>query len=101
MLSRKALLESAAARAESQPSSRAALCFCFDPRGVAVSPSLIIQQAPTDAADYGRSLYARLNDWDQQGFDELWLETPPLTPEWEAVWDRLRRASHRDSSAAT
>ncbi|MGA0013254.1 MAG: L-threonylcarbamoyladenylate synthase [Burkholderiaceae bacterium] len=101
MLSRKALLESAAARAKSQPSSRAALCFCFDPTGVAASPSLIIQQAPTDAADYGRSLYARLNDWDQQGFDELWLETPPLTPEWEAVWDRLRRASHRDSSAAT
>ena len=101
MLSRKALLESAAARAQSKPSSRAALCFCFDPTGVAASPSLIIQQAPTDAADYGRSLYARLNDWDQQGFDELWLETPPLTPEWEAVWDRLRRASHRDSSAAT
>ncbi|MFZ9162656.1 MAG: Sua5 family C-terminal domain-containing protein, partial [Burkholderiaceae bacterium] len=107
MLSRQALLSHCDMKKASQqamPSgqvSRATLCFCFDPTGVPASPSLIIEQAPTNAADYGRSLYARLNDWDQQGFDELWLETPPLTPEWEAVWDRLRRASHRDSSAAT
>jgi L-threonylcarbamoyladenylate synthase len=107
MLSRQALLSHCDMKKASQqtmPSgqvSRATLCFCFDPTGVPASPSLIIEQAPTNAADYGRSLYARLNDWDQQGFEELWLETPPLTPEWEAVWDRLRRASHRDSSAAT
>ncbi len=107
MLSRPALLSKCDARKASQQTllagqvSRAALCFCFDPTGVTASPGLTIQQAPANAADYGRSLYARLNDWDQQGFDELWLETPPLTPEWEAVWDRLRRASHRDSLAAT
>ena len=106
MLSRQALLSRCQARLALQQTlptgqvSPATLCFCFNQTGVPASPRLIIQQAPTNAADYGRSLYARLNDWDQQGFDELWLETPPLTPEWEAVWDRLRRASHRDSSPA-
>ncbi|MGA0187071.1 MAG: Sua5 family C-terminal domain-containing protein, partial [Burkholderiaceae bacterium] len=41
-----------------------------------------------------QQLYARLNDWDQAGFDEIWLERPPETRDWEAVMDRLRRASH-------
>ena len=98
MLSRQALLESAVARAASplHPSSRPTLCFSFYPAAIPVSPGLLIEQAPMDAAAYGCSLYARLNDWDQQGFDELWLEAPPVTPDWEAIWDRLRRASFRD-----
>ena len=104
MLSRQALLQRCDARRASQQgmttsgASGNTLCFCFEPQAVCPSPGLILEQAPMDAADYGRSLYARLNDWDQQGFDELWLEAPPLKPEWEAVWDRLRRASHRDST---
>jgi L-threonylcarbamoyladenylate synthase len=104
MLSRQALSQQSDARKLSQQGlstgkvSGSTLCFCFEPQAVRPSPGLILEQAPMDAADYGRSLYARLNDWDQQGFDELWLETPPLTPEWEAVWDRLRRASFRDGS---
>jgi L-threonylcarbamoyladenylate synthase len=106
ILSRQALLARCDARKVSQSgrstgeASRDTLCFCFEPQAVCPSSGLIIEQAPMDAADYGRSLYARLNDWDQQGFDELWLEAPPLSPEWEAVWDRLRRAAFRDGASA-
>lgn len=52
-----------------------------------------IEQAPHDATAYGRALYARLNDWDTQGFALLGFERPPQTPDWEAVQDRLRRAA--------
>jgi L-threonylcarbamoyladenylate synthase len=52
-----------------------------------------IEQAPKDATAYGRALYARLNDWDTQGFALLGFERPPQTPDWEAVHDRLRRAA--------
>lgn len=107
MLSRPALSQQSNARRISQQGtstsegSRKTLCFCFEPQAVCPSPGLILERAPMDAADYGRSLYARLNDWDQQGFDELWLEAPPLTPEWEAVWDRLRRAAFRDGASTS
>lgn len=100
ILSRQALLERCHARGmSSQGRRQSTLCFCLDPADIPNSPGLVMVQAPIQAADYGRSLYARLNDWDQQGFDELWLEAPPVTPEWEAVWDRLRRAAFRDSAS--
>ena len=51
-------------------------------------------RAPAQPQAYGQQLYARLNDWDQAGFDEIWLERPPETHDWEAVMDRLQRASH-------
>lgn len=99
ILSRQAMLARCDARQASPQPDRSTLCFCFDSGGMPRGSGLIIEQAPTDAVDYGRSLYARLNDWDQQGFDELWLEAPPVTPEWEAVWDRLRRAAFRDGAS--
>ena len=57
-------------------------------------PRVELLPAPAQAQAYGQQLYARLNDWDQAGFDEIWLERPPATRDWEAVMDRLRRASH-------
>lgn len=56
--------------------------------------SVEVLRAPAQPQAYGQQLYARLNDWDQAGFDEIWLERPPETREWEAVMDRLQRASH-------
>jgi L-threonylcarbamoyladenylate synthase len=100
LLSRQVLLDQCDAKRASEQSNQMTLCFCFDSGDIPRKPGLVVEQAPVDAADYGRSLYARLNDWDQQGFEELWLEAPPLTPEWEAVWDRLRRAAFRDGASA-
>ena len=51
--------------------------------------------APEQSADYARALYANLRTLDERGADEIWIESPPDGPEWVAVNDRLRRATHR------
>ena len=51
--------------------------------------------APVDSAAYTRELYASLRMLDRIGADEIWIEAPPAGPDWVAVNDRLRRATHR------
>jgi len=51
--------------------------------------------APVDSAAYTRELYASLRMLDRLGADEIWIEAPPEGPDWVAVNDRLRRATHR------
>ena len=50
------------------------------------------QQAtqPTTAA---HDLFAVLRDLDARGVQQIWVELPPDTPEWEGVRDRLQRAA--------
>jgi L-threonylcarbamoyladenylate synthase len=50
-------------------------------------------QMPSEPGAYGVSLYASLHRLDAQNPDRIAVERPPTTPEWEAVWDRLRKAS--------
>lgn len=52
-----------------------------------------------DADEYGRQLYAALRDLDASGLELIVVEPPPREPRWEAVWDRLRRATHSWASA--
>jgi hypothetical protein len=47
-----------------------------------------------DPAQYGRSLYAALHTCDELGVTTILVEAPPRGPAWDAVHDRLRRASH-------
>ena len=47
---------------------------------------------PSDAEAYARKLYGALRELDTAGCEALLIETPPDTPEWAAVLDRLRRA---------
>jgi L-threonylcarbamoyladenylate synthase len=51
--------------------------------------------APGHDAAYAQSLYANLRALDALAADEIWIEAPPDGPEWGAVRDRLRRATHR------
>jgi L-threonylcarbamoyladenylate synthase len=51
--------------------------------------------APAHDAAYAHELYANLRALDAQAADEIWIEAPPDGPEWSAVRDRLRRATHR------
>ena len=46
-----------------------------------------------DAAATAQQLFAVLREFDAQGARLIWIETPPDTPEWEAVRDRLQRAA--------
>ena len=48
---------------------------------------------PADAEAYGRGLYAALRELDASGCDSIVVQPPPQEPQWEAVWDRLRRAT--------
>jgi len=47
---------------------------------------------PRDPHGYARKLYAALRELDTAGCDEILIETPPESPEWAAVRDRLKRA---------
>lgn len=51
--------------------------------------------APAHDAAYAHDLYANLRALDARAADEIWIEAPPDGPEWSAVRDRLRRATHR------
>lgn len=53
-----------------------------------------VQRAlPTDAVSYAAALYDALHVLDDAGLDCLVVAAPPQTTEWQAIWDRLRRAS--------
>ena len=43
---------------------------------------------------YAHNLYAHLRAMDTAGCDLILIESPPQTPEWEGINDRLRRAAH-------
>jgi L-threonylcarbamoyladenylate synthase len=52
-----------------------------------------MRRMPDDPAETARQLFAVLREFDATGVKLIWVETPPDTPEWEGVRDRLRRAS--------
>lgn len=57
------------------------------------SAQVVCRPMPQDAATAAQELFAALRDFDTQGVRLIWIETPPDTPEWEGVRDRLQRAS--------
>lgn len=50
-------------------------------------------QMPGSPVVYGAVLYGELHRMDDEGFKTIVIEEPPRDPGWEAVRDRLRRAS--------
>jgi L-threonylcarbamoyladenylate synthase len=57
------------------------------------SEKVVRRRMPDDAAETARQLFAVLREFDAQGMQLIWVETPPDSPEWEGVRDRLQRAS--------
>lgn len=68
------------------PESAAGLVF-----GAPANPQQI--RMPSEPQAYGAMLYAALRRLDLLGVAEICVETPPTGDAWEAVHDRLRRAS--------
>ncbi len=60
---------------------------------LAVSLTAVESAVP---ASYAHSLYANLRRLDATGADLILIETPPDTPGWAGVMDRLRRATRSD-----
>jgi L-threonylcarbamoyladenylate synthase len=57
------------------------------------STKVLRRRMPDDAAETARQLFAVLREFDAQGARLIWVETPPDTPEWAGVRDRLQRAA--------
>lgn len=57
------------------------------------SQRVLLRRMPDDAVATAHQLFAVLREFDAQGVKLIWVETPPATPEWEGVRDRLQRAS--------
>jgi L-threonylcarbamoyladenylate synthase len=50
-------------------------------------------QLPADPRECAARLYALLHELDAQGWGYIAIETPPETPQWAGILDRLRRAA--------
>lgn len=57
------------------------------------SARIILRRMPDDAAAAAQQLFAALRGFDDAGVRLIWIETPPDTPAWEGVRDRLQRAA--------
>jgi L-threonylcarbamoyladenylate synthase len=57
------------------------------------SAKVLRRRMPDDAQETARQLFAVLREFDAQGVQLIWVETPPDAPQWEGVRDRLRRAA--------
>lgn len=57
------------------------------------SQRVLQRRMPDDAAAAAQQLFAVLRGFDAEGVKLIWIETPPDTPEWEGVRDRLQRAA--------
>ncbi|MDD2544716.1 MAG: L-threonylcarbamoyladenylate synthase [Burkholderiaceae bacterium] len=57
------------------------------------APQVRLQRMPGDASAAAQELFATLRALDATGVALIWIETPPATPEWEGVRDRVQRAA--------
>lgn len=57
------------------------------------SSNVLVRRMPDDAASTAQQLFSVLRTFDEAGVRLIWIETPPQTPEWEGVNDRLQRAA--------
>ncbi len=57
------------------------------------SGKVLRRRMPDDAAATAQQLFAVLRELDAQGVKWIWIETPPDSPAWDGVRDRLQRAS--------
>ena len=58
-----------------------------------IGAGLLWRQQAAQAATAAHDLFAVLRDLDARGVQQIWVEQPPDTPEWEGVRDRLQRAA--------
>jgi L-threonylcarbamoyladenylate synthase len=57
------------------------------------SSKVLRRRMPDDAQATAQQLFAVLREFDAQAVKLIWVETPPDTPDWDGVRDRLQRAS--------
>lgn len=75
-------------------------------RDTAVLPETLRQHAATvvladQPAPYAHDFYRVLRELDAKGYEQIYVQDLPETPDWLAVRDRLGRAAHREASTET
>jgi L-threonylcarbamoyladenylate synthase len=58
-----------------------------------LSHCVALHAMPQDPTVCAHHLFAQLRSFDAQGVAQIWVETPPFTPAWDGVRDRLTRAA--------
>ena len=58
-----------------------------------ISSCLNQEIAPDNAVDYAKQLYLKLNELDRKKYECIFFESPPKNAEWEAINNRLEKAS--------
>lgn len=53
----------------------------------------LIRRLPADPAGYAAELFNLLRELDQEGLNEILVQAPPDSEEWQAIRDRLKRAA--------
>ena len=61
--------------------------------GSCVGAGVLWRQQATTAEQAAHDLFSVLRELDAQGVQQIWVQLPPDTPEWEGVRDRLQRAA--------
>lgn len=67
------------------------LCTHAQPQGSALA---FASRLGDDPELYAAGLYDALHMADEVGCEQLFIEEPPATPEWDAIRDRLQRSAH-------
>lgn len=60
---------------------------------VSFPESVVSLRLPSDPAGYASELYAALRELEDRGCTSICIESVPASPEWDAIRDRLNRAS--------
>ena len=58
-----------------------------------MGPGVLWRQQASHAEQAAHDLFSVLRGFDARGARTIWIETPPHTPDWEGVRDRLNRAA--------
>ena len=57
------------------------------------APGVAVRRMPDNATQAATALFATLRELDATGVKLIWVETPPDSPAWDGVRDRLQRAA--------
>lgn len=77
---------------QGNPTAHLAL-YVREPVPFQTKAPLQVLTMPDQAAAAAQALFADLRQMDGPSTREIWVQTPPVSPEWEGVSDRLRRAA--------
>lgn len=61
--------------------------------GAGLGAGVVWRAQPATADQAAHALFSVLRELDARGVQQIWVQLPPDTPEWEGVRDRLQRAA--------